>query len=41
MIDSVSNGECIMNTSQTILSGASFVVNDGKELLLPASLIIQ
>lgn len=41
IIDHIEGGQCILNTSQNIASGASIIVNTGKNLVLPAELNIQ
>ena len=41
IINPVSGGECILNTTQTVLNGASIIVKAGKKLKLLNQLIIQ
>ncbi len=41
IIDHVNGGQCILNKSQQIASGATIIVNAGKNLVLPNSLDLQ
>ncbi len=41
IINPVTNGECILNTSQQVLSGGYFTVLPGKRLTMPGNLTIQ
>ena len=41
IINPVTNGECILNTSQQVLGGGYFTVLPGKRLTMPGNLTIQ
>jgi len=41
LIDSQPGGQCVLNTTQTVSSGASFTVIAGKHLLIPLNLTLQ
>ncbi len=41
IIDHINGGQCILNVSQYVASGASIIVNAGKNIVVPGSLTIQ
>ena len=41
IIDHTDGGQCILNVSQNVASGASLTVNAGKNLVVPGTLMIQ
>ena len=41
IIDNVAGGQCILNVPQNIATGASFIVNAGKNLIVQGGLLIQ
>lgn len=40
-VDPVTNGQCILNTTQTISQGATIIVNPNKKFIIPGGLIQQ
>ncbi len=41
IIDNIAGGECLLNVPQNIATGASFIVNAGKNLIVQGALLIQ
>ncbi len=41
IIDHIEGGQCLLNVSQNLATGSSIIVNAGKNIVVPGSLIIQ
>ena len=41
VVDNIAGGQCLLNVPQNIATGASFIVNAGKNLVVQGALIIQ